>query len=127
YNFKRHSFKMYHSEKNRLMILLENYELKTLLILSPILIMNELLLIIYSIISGWFRSKMKSYNYIISHYLLIIRRRKIIQKNRITSDKEIWKQFESELNFEGMNKTLQNLINPFYKGYYYFVSIFINL
>ena len=54
YNFSKNKSKMYHSEKNRLMMVFENYEKRTLLKLLPILIFNEILMMVYSLFTGWF-------------------------------------------------------------------------
>jgi GT2 family glycosyltransferase len=119
YRFKSYPFKMYHSEKNRVMILLENYRWKTLFLLSPALTLNGILLITHSIFNGWFKSKMKAMFYIVSHFRYIMSIRKQIQKDRSVSDKELIKKFESRIDFEATdNKITKNIVSPLYSLYY---------
>ena len=119
YSFSKNKNKFYHSEKNRLMIIFENYERKTLIKLSPIIILNEILMVIYSIFDGWFTLKIKAYIYLCENRKKILERRKKIQLSRIVDDKKIINRFESRLDFEVMNNILIKLIiNPIYSFYY---------
>lgn len=122
YNFHRRPFKMYHSEKNRLMILFENYEKKTLILLMPIFLLNELMLIVYSVFNGWFFLKLKSYWYVLSHWSQIIQKRNYIQSVRDASDYNLFLIMESDLDFDVINNwIIKNLINPLYRFYYKFM------
>ena len=122
YDFHRRPMKIYHSEKNRLMIVLENYSLKTLLLLSPALLLNELIAVLYSPFGGYFTKKISSYWYVVTHLGTICRKRKHVQSTCTVSDKTILKKFESELQFEMMkNPILTNIINPIYRLYYQLV------
>lgn len=119
YSFSKNKNKMYHSEKNRLMIIFENYEKKTLLKLFPIIILNELLIVIYSLSTGWFLSKMKSYIFIFNNRENIKKKRQKIQRTRIIDDRKIIKNFESRLDFGVINNLIIKLIiNPIYNHYY---------
>lgn len=120
YNFGRHAFKIYHSEKNRLMILLENYSALTLFLLFPMIAFNELIAVAYALISGYILKKLASYQYVLSHAPHILRKRQAIQSTRLVSDKLVMKRFESELLFEEMkNPLLRKIINPIFKAYYW--------
>ena len=122
YSFSKNKNKMYHSEKNRLMIIFENYEKKTLLKLLPIIILNELLMIFYSFFTGWFLLKMKSYVFIFENRENMKKNRQKIQKNRIVEDKKIIKKFESKLDFSVMNNPIIKIvINPIYIFYRMFI------
>ncbi len=119
YSFKRNEHKIYHAEKNRIMIVLENYTLKTLVYMIPILIVNEVIAVTYSIFGGYFRRKMSSYAYILTHLKEIFKKRRIVQKTRIVNDKIILRRFESDLLFEEMkNPLLLYIVNPLYRLYY---------
>jgi GT2 family glycosyltransferase len=119
YRFKSYPFKMYHSEKNRVMILLENYSWKTLLLLSPALALNAFFLFTHSIFNGWFKSKVRSVLYIFSHFGYIMKVRKHIQETRSVRDKELIRRFESRIDFEATdNKITKNIVSPLYSFYY---------
>lgn len=126
YNFTKGTYKMYHSEKNRLMVLLENYSIKTLTLLSPILIVNELLMIVYSLLNGWFKGKIDGYKFIFSNMNMIKTKRKLIQTSRTVSDKKLVYIFDSTLYFDALkNKIIDFVVNPIYSMYYYIIKLLI--
>jgi hypothetical protein len=119
YQFSRNPDKFYYSEKNRLQLLLKNYSLKTLLLISPALIMVELAEICFSLTSGWFWKKIGSYGEILSSLPRLREKRKIIQKERRVSDQEIVKLFGGELKISGVNHfLLDKVLNPFLSFYW---------
>ena len=122
YSFSKNKNKMYHSEKNRLMMIEENYEKKTLLKLLPINIFNEILMMIYSLFNGWFLQKINSYIFLIKNRKNIKTKKQKIQSQRIVNDEKIIKNFESKLDFEVMNNPMiKNVINPIYSFYGRFI------
>lgn len=131
YNFSRHGFKIYHSEKNRLMMLLENYELKTLFLLIPVLILNEFVFSGYTILQGWFFKKVKSYFYVLGHLGDILKKRKLIQKSRKKQDKEIISNFEYSVDFGAISDSgfktfiIKGIVNPLYALGYKILLILI--
>jgi hypothetical protein len=119
YDFHRSPLKIYHSEKNRIMILFENYSARTLLFIFPIFFLNEIIAILYAPFGKCFTQKMSSYWYLATHIRQILSKRKKIQSNRTVPDKNVLEKFESELIFEVMkNPLLIYLINPLYHLYY---------
>ncbi|KKQ31661.1 MAG: Glycosyltransferase [Candidatus Shapirobacteria bacterium GW2011_GWE1_38_10] len=122
YSFSKNKNKMYHSEKNRLMIIFENYEKLTLWKLMPIIVINEILMIVYSLFTGWFHLKLKSYFYILKNLKTVKKYREAVQSTRIVDDKVVFENFESRLDFKVMNNVLIKLfVNPFYIYYNKFV------
>jgi len=71
----------FHSEKNRLMMLLQNYKVISLLMLLPLLIFVEIGMIINSIAHKYLGQKLKSYLWILLHLSSIISNRINIQFN----------------------------------------------
>lgn len=118
YSFVKNQKKMYFSEKNRLIMILKNYSKKTLLKLIPILILNESLILIYSLFDGWFFLKIKSYFLIIYNWKEIRKKRKIIQLSRLINDKDYLQMFTSKLSFSEINNLgIRYLVNPLYYVY----------
>lgn len=123
YRYKSYPFKMYHSEKNRVMIVLENYELKTLILLIPIWILNELLLLVHSILYGWFVNRLKAWWYDIRNISYILKVRKQIQSSRTVKDKVILGNFVTDLDFEATNnKLIDNVVSPIYNAYFKLIN-----
>lgn len=126
YNFHRRPVKMYHFEKNRLMMIAENYETKTIVLLLPIIFLCEAFLCVHSIINRWFPGKIRSYSYIVSHLAPIMRKRKRVQRSRMLADRDLFPRFEAELNIQVMQSpALKFIVNPLFRVYYRFVSSLI--
>jgi GT2 family glycosyltransferase len=126
YQFGRHRLNKFREEKNRLLILLKNYSTKSLIFLAPILVINELAILIYSLFEGWLFLKIKSYFLILKNLKNILRKRKIIQKQRVVADKILFAKFKSAIYFKPLdNFFIRYLVNPLYQLYYQLVKIFI--
>ena len=126
YEFSKNKNKWFHSEKNRIKMVLENYEKKTLFLLLPILVINEILLVIYSLTDGWFVLKLMSYNYLIKNFKFILKRRKYIQENRVVKDKEIVGKFSGNLSFaEKDGFLIRKVVNHVYGLYFEIIKAFL--
>src|SRR3989344_6141718 len=119
YNFSRNNLKMYYLERNRLTILLKNYELKTLILISPAFLFTEIGLLFYSVYKGFFTEKIKGYKDFFLTIKNTLTKRKKIQIERKIKDKEIIKLFSNEIKFEEIkNPFLDYIANPIIKKYY---------
>lgn len=118
YSFSKNKDKWYHSEKNRLMMLLENYETKTLIKLTPIIIFNEIAMIVYSLFNGWFLNKIKTYFFIFVSRKKICTIRFLNQDKRVVPDKTLLNVFSSKFNFSEIDPFyIKLIINPVYAWY----------
>ena len=118
YSFSKRN-KVYYLEKNRLITLFKNFSLRTLLIIFPAFIINELGLIIFILITGNFAKKMASYLYILQHISEILKKRRFIQKNRKYSDKELTDLLISRIDFQELDYfMLKKVANPFFDFYW---------
>jgi len=77
--------------RNRWQILLKNYELKTLCLFSPIFLIYEMFQLIGTVKKGWFRQWLKAFSWIFIHLTEILKKRRIVQAERITPDRKILK------------------------------------
>ena len=126
YNFNKGVLKFYRSEKNRLHILLKNFECKTLCLIFPALILVEISQIVYSIFNGWFRLKIKSYFEIAAEWIQITRKRRKIQSSRTVPDSDIIKLYQDTIKVTGLNNPLVDyLLNPILKLYWACIRIWI--
>ena len=106
YHFGRNPDKFYHSEKNRLVMLIKNYSLKTLIIILPPALLVELAELFFALGSGWLGKKLKSYWEIITSLPTIVKRRRAVQKMRRVRDKEIVKLFTGQVSLSGLKSDL---------------------
>ncbi len=112
----------YWSERNRLLTLLKFYKLPTLVMIFPAWLLMEFGVLGFSLMTGWFHLKLKSYfTCLVQVPRTLIKRRKI-QRRRKISDRELSRYLESEFNFTGFsNPLLKNVVNPVLKTYWNFV------
>lgn len=106
YHFSKDPKKFYYSEKNRLQLLLKNYQLKTLLLTFPALILVELAELYFALTTGWFILKMKSYLEIVLLLPTILKKRSVIQGLRKVDDGEITRLFVGTLHIGGLKHPL---------------------
>jgi len=118
--------KFYLLERNRWIVLLSNYNIKTILKLLPSLLIIEMVLLVFFTKKRMLKKKLRSYGGIIQFTNHIRRRRKQINKLKNVNDDEIFKSFccaiETPLEvsktegIEKFNKLLKILGNL--AGYY---------
>jgi len=119
YSFNKGVLKFYRSEKNRLHILLKNFECKTLCLIAPAVLLVEASQIVHSLLNGWFFLKLKSYFEVAGQFLKISRKRRKIQSERKIADKEIVKLYQDTISVTGLNNPLVNyVLNPILKIYW---------
>ncbi len=114
------------SERNRLLSLLKFYKLPTLILLFPFWFFMELGILGYSLMDGWFFTKIKSFFSSLSKVPKILKKRKKIQKTRKISDREFIKQIETKFDFAGFEHPLiKYIVNPVFGFCWKIIRIFI--
>ncbi|MHA1788207.1 MAG: glycosyltransferase family 2 protein [Candidatus Helarchaeota archaeon] len=119
---KNISSKIYFSERNRILVMLKNYQCRTLLILLPYIILNELFILGFFMLSGNLGIKLRSYVDIIKSIPYVMQKRKWIQNNRRLHDKDILFRFSTKfigdhfLGSSGYFISISNAINIFMSG-----------
>lgn len=126
YNFNKGVLKFYRSEKNRLHILLKNFECKTLCLIAPAIVLVEISQIVHALFHGWFFLKLKSYGEVASESIRISRKRRKIQSTRKVADREIVRLYQDKIAVTGLKNPLVDfLLNPILKLYWTVIRGFI--
>lgn len=114
YNYSKAKYKFYYMDRNRLVILLENYRVLTIILILPMLILMEIGLVLFSIKNGWFKEKIEGYLWLLGHWPSILARRLDSQfKIRKVKDREVVKLFVASIKFQEIdNPLLKFLVNP---------------
>jgi len=121
YEFSRSIKKLYFMERNRLIVMLKNYKVGTMLLILPALIVMEIGLLLFAIKGGWLKEKLKSYAYFFhfKNWQTILKSRKLIQASRILSDREVVKNFSGLILHQETDNILLRLIgNPLLNLYW---------
>ncbi len=127
YTFNKSRKKFYLMERNRLIVLLEFYRLRTLcLLFFPLLIM-ELGIIFYAAINGWIFDKIKSYFIVVLMLPKILKTRTAIQRSRRIGDRDVLKYMTGRIDFEGLkNPPGLKLANYFFATFFWLIKKLVN-
>ena len=97
YEFGRREQKMFLLERNRLISVLSNYELRTLLVLAPLLLVFELGIVGLAAAQGWLTEKLTAYRSLAALRAEIRAHRRRVQSLRRCTDRELRPFFEPRL------------------------------
>jgi GT2 family glycosyltransferase len=86
YEFSRNVNKFYLLERNRAILLLTAYQLRSLLLLAPMLALTEVLMLGAAIAGGWGGAKLRGWRWIWQHRRWLRARRALIQSERAVPD-----------------------------------------
>ncbi|MFA5317896.1 MAG: glycosyltransferase family 2 protein [Patescibacteria group bacterium] len=128
YEFSRSVRMLYYMERNRYIAILSFYKLPTILLVLPPLVIMDLGMLAYSIINGWFGTKLKVYLYFLQpkNWQHIFQVRQQVKKFRQVSDRVIIKNIAGIIDHqEIMNPVLKYIVNPVFNLYWKFIRVFI--
>ncbi len=120
YEFSRSIQKYYWMDRNRLIAILKNYHALTLLFILPALVMMEAGLALFSLQSGWWKEKLKVWQYFLSykHWNYIMRERRRIQSTRRIREKKIAALISGRIWYQEIDDAKLRLINPVFDAYW---------
>lgn len=124
YQFSRNQDKFYYMERNRYGVMLMYFKWPTLLLLLPMALIMEGGLILFSLMTGWFKVRMNVYKYWLSssNWKLWLGKRKYIQSIRTVSDSQILQDAADKVIFEEKdinNPLLKYIANPLMAAYWF--------
>ena len=120
YNYSKAVYKFYHMDRNRWIVMLQNYHWATLLLFAPMLIVMEAGIFLFSIKNGWFKEKIRGWWWIFNNLKGIMTRRAEIQsKIRRVKDRKIVSLYVGSIKFQDVdNALLKYLVNPLTELYF---------
>lgn len=121
YEFSRSIQKYYYMERNRFLVLLENYSIATLLLIAPALCVMELGMLFFTVRSGWWKEKLRAYGYFLrpATWGMIVRERRAKQKTFRRPERELLRRFVGTIAFQDMrNFVLEYIANPIFTVYW---------
>lgn len=118
YQYNRNPKKYYFLEVSRFVSIIKYYELKTIILILPALLVLESGILIFSLFNGWFNDKIKAYFYVFSNFWRLLKKRNLVQKSRRLSDKDVSKYFKGKITFRELNNTCLQFVNPLFNAYW---------
>jgi GT2 family glycosyltransferase len=114
--------KLYFLERNRLLLLLKNWHWRTLLLLSPALFLVELAVWTYAIALGVApaRAKLRSYSWLVGHWLQIGEARRQVQRLRRVPDSVVLARTVNDLQLAELGTAghvASAVTSPFFRGW----------
>src|SRR3989344_1894497 len=128
YEFCRSIKKYYFMERNRYLVLLQNYKIATLLLILPAAMVMDFGMFVYSFLAGWWREEFMVYKYFFrpENWDKILKTRAAVQARRKVKDKEIVKRFTGQIKFQEIgNPLLKYLVNPLLNLYWRIVRVLV--
>ncbi len=120
------TYKFYFTERNRFWNIITFYKWRTIIAILPMFIMMEGGMIIYSIMTKWFKLKMKSYFDFFKGLPKILKYRKEIQKIRKITDRDLILEMADIIQFDSIKSPLLDMFaNGLLKIYYKFLKLII--
>jgi len=120
------TYKFYFTERNRLWNLLTFYKVRTLIVIFPMFFVMECGMVLYSIMTKWFKLKMKSYFNVIKGLPKILKYRKEIQKTRKIKDRDLILEMVDVIQFDSVsNVILDKVANTMLRAYYKFLKLIV--
>ncbi|MFA5247684.1 MAG: glycosyltransferase family 2 protein [Patescibacteria group bacterium] len=127
YNFLRSISKYYWMDRNRILAILECYQLSTLILIFPAFILMEFGLLLFSLKNGSLKEKIKVWKYFLSlkNWRYIIKARARNQGLRQVRDREIAKLVTGKIWYQEVGDWKLRLINPVFNAYWLFVRVLL--
>jgi len=121
YRFSKNKDQFFYMERNRYLVILQNYRAATLLLIAPSLAAFQLGMFAYAAVSGNLGAQLR----VCAHFARpaawrrLFKRRRQVQAARRLPDREIVRRFVGRVEFEGLpNPILKYVANPIFAAYW---------
>ncbi len=122
YDFERHGKKRYFMERNRIAFLGTCFSGRTLLLLSPVLLVTELMMLLLAARQGWFKDKIAGWMWLVRNGRKLLRRRRETQRGRTVRDRDLAWLLTAVVNPGNLKvPVLVRMLNPLLVGYWVLV------
>ncbi|MDD5031429.1 MAG: glycosyltransferase family 2 protein [Patescibacteria group bacterium] len=121
YEFAKSIRQYYWMDRNRILAILKNYRLPTLVLIFPAFLVMEFGLLLFSIKTGWFKEKLKIYKYFLTpkNWAYILKVRRKTQSLRKVKDRDIVKMFTGKIWYQEIGDWKLKLVNPVFQAYWW--------
>jgi GT2 family glycosyltransferase len=114
--------RVYCTIRNRWMILIKNYQVRTLVLLFPLLLVYEIFQLAGAIKKGWLTEWLRALSWIISHFPQQLRKRGILQRERTIPDRDIIRggqvPFTRYLTQDSLESVAKNVLDSLAVNYW---------
>jgi GT2 family glycosyltransferase len=128
YEFSRSTSKWYWMERNRWLVVLKNYRLRTILLLLPLLLITDLGLLALAAKGGWLKLKLKAFVWFLHPraWSYLCRGRRDMRQIRQVTDRQILALYSATIDHPDFRNPLVTLlVEPVWKAYLALLRIVI--
>ncbi|HYS03372.1 MAG TPA: glycosyltransferase family 2 protein [Candidatus Eisenbacteria bacterium] len=125
YQFGRAGQKNYLLERNRLLTLLKNYRLPTLVLVAPALLAMEIGVCLLALRQGWLGGKLRGYGDVVSSLPAIHRKRRAVRGLRRLSDRALTRWWVGSIDFEEIKSPLVSFGSLILRAYWAVARVLI--
>lgn len=112
-------YKYYLMERNRMYVVFKYYLPRTIILLAPAWFVMEVGTMMFALMRGFWREKLRAYIWIVKNMDAIMRERSKLRHIRTCSDKELMHDFVSQISYQEINNLLLTFIgNPLMNRYW---------
>lgn len=125
YEFSRSISKIYFMDRNRILVMAQNYHWLTWLVIAPVFLMNEIATFFLAAHGGWWREKIRVWRYFgrPASWNVLWRKRKLRQANRRCKERDIFRRFTGKILFQDISSPLiEKVANPVLHLYFTLVK-----
>jgi GT2 family glycosyltransferase len=124
YDFERHTKKRYFMERNRYAFLGTCFSARTLLLLTPLLLVMELVMLLLALRQGWLRDKLAGWVWLMRNGRRLFHRRRETQNLRRVRDRDLLGLLTAVVD-PGMLRVpvMVRVFNPIVVGYWMLVRL----
>jgi GT2 family glycosyltransferase len=117
YEFEKGAHKWFYLERNRAWAILGNLQLRSLLLLSPLLIATEAVVLARAIREGWLAQKARAWISLLAKAPQLIRWRRSVQAARNVSDYDVLRLFAAGIETDLIDTHLPRWVDPSLRRY----------
>lgn len=102
YEFNRSIKQYYFLDRNRIIVIVKNYDWLTLILILPAFLLMELGLVMFALANGFGKSKLRVWAYFLSvkHWRAILKKRRQIQQRRVTPERKIISLLTGNISYQ---------------------------
>ena len=129
YDFAGDDRKYYLLDRNRILAMIKNYQISSLLLISVAFIFLEYGVLLFAFQKGWFRDKLKVYQYFFSlkNWKYILAARRNSQALRLVKDRDIVGMFSGQIWYDEIGDWKLGLVNHILNTYWNVIKWILRL
>lgn len=124
YSFSKNKKKMFYADRNRLIFLHKNFSLKYRMLVSPAFLINEILMFLYSLLSGWPKEKVSAWGSAIKN-ICIGNYKKKTSREQLVEEKTLKVFISPKIEFGEFPNPLFKIYNIFLIAWWHLIFVFV--